>query len=277
MGVQVLDDDDRNMTGLLARLGVDVPIFQAPMAGVSTPSLAAAVSNAGALGGIAVGATDARGALAMIADGRAATSRAFNVNVFAHAPARNDPQREAAWLTALAPTFRTYGAEPPARLRTIYRSFNEDDEMVGALAQAAPAVVSFHFGLPDADRAAMLRAAGVVLIASVTSLAEGRAAQSAGMAAVVAQGYEAGGHRGVFDPEAPDEQLGTLPLTRLLVRHLDIPVIAAGGIMDGAGIPAVLRLGAIAAQLARRSWPVPNRARVRPTVRRCSPAKACAP
>jgi nitronate monooxygenase len=110
-------------------------------------------------------------------------------------------------------------------------------------------VVSFHFGLPDPERAAALRSAGAVLLASATNLAEGRAAEAAGMDAVVAQGYEAGGHRGGFDPAAPDERLGTLALTRLLARKLGVPVIAAGGIMDGAGIAAALRLGAQAAQL----------------------------
>ena len=110
-------------------------------------------------------------------------------------------------------------------------------------------MVSFHFGIPAPERVAALRAAGAVLLASATNLAEARAAETAGMDAVVAQGYEAGGHRGVFDPTAPDERLGTLALTRLLVRRLSVPVIAAGGIMDGAGIAAVLRLGAVAAQL----------------------------
>ena len=112
-----------------------------------------------------------------------------------------------------------------------------------------PRVVSFHFGLPSAERIRALREAGIVLIASVTSVAEGREAASAGVHALVGQGYEAGGHRGVFDPDAPDGCIGTLALTRLLVRELDVPVIAAGGIMDGAGISAALRLGAAAAQL----------------------------
>jgi nitronate monooxygenase len=112
-----------------------------------------------------------------------------------------------------------------------------------------PAVVSFHFGLPARDRVEALRAAGIVLLATATNLDEGKAVASAGIDAVVAQGYEAGGHRGVFDPDAPDEQLGTMALTRLLVKQLDVPVIAAGGIMDGAGIAAALALGAVAAQL----------------------------
>src|SRR6202041_3685162 len=107
----------------------------------------------------------------------------------------------------------------------------------------------FHFGLPSAERIRMLREAGIVLLASATSVAEGRAAANAGVQAVVAQGYEAGGHRGLFDADAEDGCLGTMALTRLLVRELDIPVIATGGIMDGAGIAAALRLGASAAQL----------------------------
>ena len=112
-----------------------------------------------------------------------------------------------------------------------------------------PAVVSFHFGLPDAGVIAALRKTGIVLLATATNLEEGRAIAAAGIDAVVAQGYEAGGHRGAFDPIAPDDRLGTVALTRLLVRKLAISVIAAGGIMDGAGIVAALALGAAAAQL----------------------------
>lgn len=237
------------MTSFLTRLTIELPIFQAPMAGVATPALAAAVSNAGALGALGLGATNADGARDMIALVRASTTGPFHVNVFVHAPAQADGEREAAWLAALAPTFRAYGAEPPAALRTIYRSFAEDDAMLAALVEAAPPVISFHFGLPASERLAALRATGAILLASVTNIEEGRAAEAAGVDAVIAQGWEAGGHRGVFDPAAPDERLGTFALTRLLVRRLGVPVIAAGGIMDGAGIAAVLRLGAVAAQL----------------------------
>jgi nitronate monooxygenase len=237
------------MSDLLRRLGVDRPIIQAPMAGVSTPALAAAVSNAGALGSIAVGATDAAGARAAIAAVRAATDRAFNLNLFCHAPAVRSPEREAAWLARLAPAFAALGAEPPAAIAEIYTSFLEDDAMLAALVEARPPVISFHFGLPNADRIAALRETGAVLVASVTNLVEGRRAVAAGVDAAVAQGWEAGGHRGVFDPDAPDDRLGTLALTRQLVRALDVPIIAAGGIMDGAGIAAALALGAEAAQL----------------------------
>jgi nitronate monooxygenase len=234
---------------LLETLAIDLPIIQAPMAGVSSPALAAAVANAGALGSIGVGATDADGARRMIAAVRERSKRSLNVNVFCHRPAVSDGALEASWLDLLRPHFDRFGAKPPPRLKEIYRSFVEDDAMLAALLADKPRVVSFHFGLPSAERIRMLREAGIVLLASATSVAEGRAAANAGVQVVVAQGYEAGGHRGSFDPDAEDDCLGTLALTRLLVRQLDVPVIAAGGIMDGAGIAAALRLGAGAAQL----------------------------
>ncbi len=234
---------------LLDRLGVSLPIIQAPMAGVSTPELAAAVSNAGGLGSIAVGATDAAGAQKMIEDVRARTSRAFNVNVFVHPKPTPDAACEAAWLQALRPLFEEFQTTPPTTLATIYESFLDDHAMAETLIAAAVPVVSFHFGLPPAERIGRLKAAGCVLLATATNLAEAEAARAAGMDAVVAQGWEAGGHRGMFDPDALDNQLGTMPLTRMLVVRSGLPVIAAGGIMDGAGVRAALDLGAIAAQL----------------------------
>lgn len=231
------------------RFDLALPLIQAPMAGVSTPRMAAAVCEAGGLGSIAVGATDAAGARAMIEDVRGRTARAFNVNLFAHGTARADPVREAAWLEWLAPRFAEFGAEPPAQLRTIYKSFADDPDMLALLIELAPPVVSFHFGLPPAEALAALRARGIYLMATATSLAEARAIEAAGIDAVVAQGIEAGGHRGVFDPNAPDDTLGSFALTRLLVREAGLPVIAAGGIMDGAGIAAARNLGAVAAQL----------------------------
>lgn len=234
---------------LLDRIGIDLPIVQAPMAGVSSPAMAAAVSEAGALGSIAVGATDADGARAMIADVKARTVRPFNVNLFCHRPAVADAAKEAAWIERLRPVFADYDAEPPAALREIYRSFVEDEEMLALLVREKPRVVSFHFGLPPSSAIAALRDAGILLFASATSLAEARVAADAGVDAIVAQGWEAGGHRGMFDADAPDEQLGTTALTRRLVDSIDLPVIAAGGIMDGRGIAAALDLGAAAAQL----------------------------
>lgn len=233
----------------LDRLGLSVPLIQAPMAGVSTPALAAAVSNAGALGSIGVGATDAAGARAMIEEIRDRTDRAFNVNLFVHPKAKADSAREAEWLAWLAPLFAAFDAEPPKALQAIYKSFAEDPDMLAMLLELAPPVVSFHFGLPSPDIIAALREKGVTMLATATSLTEARTIEAAGIDAIVAQGIEAGGHRGMFDPDASDDAFGTVALTRLLVRDADIPVVAAGGIMDGAGIAAVLDLGAVAAQL----------------------------
>lgn len=237
---------------MLDRLGMTLPIVQAPMAGVSTPLLAAAVSNAGGLGSIGIGATDAAGARRMIEETRACMDRldgTFNVNLFVHDSAKADPDRERAWLEWLAPVFAEFGAEPPSALRTIYKSFADDADMLAMLLELQPPVISFHFGLPSADALSALRARGIYLMATATSLEEARAVEAAGIDAVVAQGIEAGGHRGMFDPTAHDDAFGMVVLTRLLVRKTAMPVIAAGGIMDGAGIAAALDLGAMAAQL----------------------------
>lgn len=234
---------------LIERLGLQLPLIQAPMAGTSTPRLAAAVSEAGGLGSIAAGATDAAGARAMIAETRALTGRPFNVNFFVHSTPAADPVREADWIDCLRPLFAEFGAEPPQALQSPYTSFLDDAAMLTMLLEVAPPVVSFHFGLPGRDAIVALRERGIVLLATATNLDEARAVEAAGIDAVVAQGIEAGGHRGMFHPSAPDPQLGTMVLTRLMVRETRLPVIAAGGIMDGAGIAAALNLGAIAAQL----------------------------
>lgn len=232
----------------LARLGIN-PIIQAPMAGVATPELAAAVCNAGGLGSLGIGASSVAQARQMIEQTRALTDRPFNVNVFCHAPAQRDAQREQTWLEHLRPLFAAFGAEPPATLAQIYHSFAEDEEQFALLLDTRPAVASFHFGLPSASQLQALRQAGIYTLASATNLHEAQQIQQLGFDAVVAQGIEAGGHRGLFDPAASDERLSTSVLVRLLVERLDLPVIAAGGIMDGQGIRAALALGASAAQL----------------------------
>lgn len=229
--------------------GLPLPIIQAPMAGVATPALAAAVSDAGGLGSLGIGASPLAEARRMIEETRRLTARPFNVNVFCHAPARRDAAREAAWLAHLAPLFAEAGAALPGRLDEIYPSFLGDDAAFAMLLELRPAVVSFHFGLPPAERIAALRAAGIATMASATSPGEAARIEAAGVDAIVAQGIEAGGHRGVFDPEGPDERLPMAVLVRLLVARTRLPVVAAGGIMDGQGIRAALALGAAASQL----------------------------
>ena len=234
---------------LLRLLGIEVPIIQAPMAGVSTPALAAAVSNAGGLGSLGVGAMNAAGARQVIRETRALTDKPFNINVFCHRPATANQAVERQWLNWLAPRFEQFGAVPPASLSEIYTSFVADPAMLEVFLEEKPAVVSFHFGLPSSETIDALKKAGIRLLASATNLKEAAEVAASDVDAIVAQGIEAGGHRGVFDPEAPDDRLGTFALTRLLAKEFPLPVIAAGGIMDGAGIAAVLALGAQAAQL----------------------------
>jgi nitronate monooxygenase len=237
------------MGALLARIGIDLPIFQAPMAGTSTPAMAAAVSNAGALGAIGIAAESVEGAGKMIRATQALTNRPFNVNVFCHRPATANAAVEAAWIARLKPEFAALGAEPPAALREVYQTFRGHAAMTRLLLETRPAIVSFHFGLPETDQIKALKQAGILLFGSATSLAEAQRLADAGVDAIVAQGYEAGGHRGAFDENAPDDRLGTFALTHLLAKRVDLPVIAAGGIMDGAGIAAALKLGAEAAQM----------------------------
>jgi len=233
----------------LDSLGITIPIVQAPMAGISTPAMAATVSNAGGLGSIAIGATDAAGARTLIEETRALTDRPFNVNLFVHDEPETDIVREQIWLSAMRPLFQNFGMSAPPSLRKIYKSFAVDDDMLSMLLEAVPDVISFHFGIPSADRIKSLQSVGCLLMATATNIAEAQAIENAGIAMIVAQGWEAGGHRGMFDPTSRDDRLGTLQLTRLLVARSNLPIIAAGGIMNGAGIHAVLSLGACAAQL----------------------------
>lgn len=223
------------------------PLIQAPMAGVSTPALAAAVCEAGGLGFVALGALDATGARAAIEQTRALTGRPFGVNLFCHAPARRDHLREGRWLARLAPEFARHGATPPEALHEIYQSFRVNEAMLALLLDARPAFVSFHFGLPNPQQMAALRDTGARLLATATSEAEGQTILDAGLDGIVAQGWQAGGHRGIFDPEAPDERLETLPLLARL-RPLGLPLIAAGGIMTREDARAATRAGAVAVQ-----------------------------
>lgn len=235
-------------SSLLKRLAIRHPIVQAPMAGVSTPQLAAAVTNSGGLGSLGIGASTAAQAREMIEQTQALTTGPFNANVFCHQPARRDARAEAAWLQYLAPLFAEAGIEPPSSLSEIYTSFIEDDETLEMLLELKPAVVSFHFGMPSANCIAALQAAGIYTMATATCPAEAAEIEAAGIDAIVAQGIEAGGHRGMFNPDAADECLRTMALVQLLARQTALPIIAAGGIMDGCAMNAALESGAAAVQ-----------------------------
>ncbi len=236
-------------SGFLPRLDVRLPIVQAPMAGISTPALAAEVSNSGGLGSLGIAAMTPHQARAAIEETSRLTSNPFNVNVFCHAPAKPDPVREEAWLRYLSPLFQEFGQKPPDQLQLLYKSFQEDDEMLQLLLDLKPAVVSFHFGLPSAEKIHALHEAGILLLATATNPDEAGQIAAAKLDGIVAQGFEAGGHRGTFRPDLRDECLGAFTLTRLILKNFSLPVITAGGIMDGAGIAAALSMGAEAAQL----------------------------
>ncbi|NVO25166.1 NAD(P)H-dependent flavin oxidoreductase [Donghicola mangrovi] len=228
---------------------IDLPIFQAPMAGVSTPALAAAVSKAGGLGALGLGAATDAGARQMVQELQALTDRPINLNFFCHEAAQRDSAKESAWIDRTRPLFAEYGAEPPTPLEEIYPSFRADDRQLAIVLDTRPAVASFHFGLPKPDQISAMKQAGITLTATATSLAEAHQIAAAGFDAIIAQGWQAGGHRGIFDPFGPDERLPTWDLLKQLVGATSLPVIAAGGIMTGADVRHALSLGAVAAQL----------------------------
>ncbi|WBU60074.1 NAD(P)H-dependent flavin oxidoreductase [Paracoccus albus] len=232
---------------LLDRIGMRVAVIQAPMAGVTTPELAAAVSNAGGLGSLGVAAMNAERAREEVRRTRALTPASFNVNVFCHRAPERDPAKEAAWLDSLAPDFERFGATAPDALSDGYRRFQDDPDMLQMLLDEKPGVVSFHFGLPEADQLAALRDSGAVLLGSATNLADALKVKAAGLDGVVAQGWQAGGHRGVTDENGPDERLPTMALLAAL-KDIGLPVIAAGAIMTRDDVRAALDAGAIAAQ-----------------------------
>lgn len=234
---------------LCRALQIAFPLIQAPMAGVSTPELAAAVSNAGALGSISLGASTPAQAGAMLSRLRQLTAAPVNVNLFCHTPPQRDTERERAWLERFEPLFARYGAPPPPSLTEIYPTFDAASPLLELILHAAPAAVSFHFGLPEQTVIDQLKKQGIVTLASATSVEEARQVAAAGIDFVVAQGFEAGGHRGIFDPEQADAQMSARALVQAILSQCDLPVIAAGGIMDGSDIAYMMKLGAAGVQL----------------------------
>lgn len=238
-----------NSNTFLQRLGLRYPIIQAPMAVVSTPALAAAVSEAGGLGSLALGASSVEQARQLIAQTQALTDNAFNVNVFCHLTPKRNQANEQAWVDYLSPQFSQFNTQPPEQLGEIYLSFLDNSEMLALFLEMKPPVVSFHFNVPSVEVINQLKAQGIYTMAAATNLQEAQAIEKAGIDAIVAQGIEAGGHRGMFDVQADDDELTTQALVKLLVQHTHLPIIATGGIMNGQDIKAALDNGAVAAQL----------------------------
>jgi nitronate monooxygenase len=229
-------------------LRIELPIIQAPMAGVQGSALASAVSNAGGLGSLPcalLGTDDIRREIAAI---RAQTPRSFNVNFFCHRAPIPDATRERAWMAALAPYYRQLGIEPPTGDAGPPRlSFDAATTALVEVLQLP--VVSFHFGLPAPDLVARVKRSGATILSSATTVEEARWLEAHGVDAVIAQGVEAGGHRGMFLTDDLTTQTGTLALVPQIVRAVRVPVIAAGGIADAAGVAAALALGASAVQV----------------------------
>lgn len=234
------------LTPLCSQLGIACPIFQAPMASVSTAEFVAAASNAGALGGFGALALTPQGIIEQSAKIRALTDKPFNLNLFVLEPTNIDQAQITRVLELLKPVHAELGMAPPKAPG----AFGQDlGQQVDAVIAAAPRVASFHIGLLDAESVARVKRAGIFVIGTATSVAEAKAWQANGADAVCAQGAEAGGHRGTFIGSVHGSLIGTMALVPQVVDAVTIPVIAAGGIMDGRGIAAALALGAQAAQL----------------------------
>ena len=225
---------------------LQMPIIQAPMLGATTETIAIAVSQAGGLGSYAGAGSNPQQLSAGIARIRAATDRPFAVNLFAQAPADPDADEVREAMARLVPWRERYGLPAQAIPNQWAEPFAPQ---MAALIEAAPPAASFTFGLPSAEQVARLKARGTFVIGTATNVAEARAWGQLGADAICAQGLEAGGHRGTFMGDAVEGGIGTLSLVRTIRAALDLPVIAAGGITDGAGIAAALALGAEAVQI----------------------------
>ena len=229
-------------------LGIELPIIQAPMAGVQDHRLAVAVSNAGGLGSLPAAMLSLEALRSELTALQAQTGKPYNVNFFCHTPPTPDATREAAWRAALAPYYAELDLDP-AQIPAGPGRAPFSAEAAALLAEFRPPVVSFHFGLPSARAVQELKKIGAKLIGNATNVAEAKVLEAAGMDAIVAQGAEAGGHRGAFIGAAHENDMGTMALTPLVVDAVSVPVIAAGGIFDGRGVAAAMMLGASGAQI----------------------------
>ncbi|RLQ88390.1 NAD(P)H-dependent flavin oxidoreductase [Notoacmeibacter ruber] len=227
----------------------DYPIIQAPMAGVTTPKLAAAVCEAGAIGALGLGAMNADTARKHVEELHSMTAKPFILNVFCHADKASDDETERNWITTLSNEFERFGKKPPEELTTPYTPYQDDPAMQRLMLELQPAALTFHFGLPGDDHIEDLKKAGIRLGATATNAEEVRLIEKKRLDFVIAQGWGAGGHRGVFDASAVDEKMPTDAVLSVCLEETDLPVIAAGGIMTGSDIATFLGMGASACQL----------------------------
>ncbi len=234
-------------TDLLELLGITHPIIQAPMGGVSGPALVAAVSNAGALGSLGCGPLPIHGARHQVQEIQRASNRPFNLNFFAHPAPRIDAQAAGRVRARLAFYYGLLGLgsvpEPSDPLPRF------DEERLELILEVRPRVISFHFGLPPATAMAQIKRAGCIVLSSATTVAEAKALEAQGADAIIAQGVEAGGHRGTFTSGDGVGLVGTMALVPQVVDAVRVPVIAAGGIADGRAIAAAFALGASGVQI----------------------------
>ena len=240
------------MTMTLQQLfGIELPIIQAPMAGAQGSAMAVAVCNAGGLGSLPGAMLSAEALGKELATIRGQTSRQFNVNFFCHTPPESNAaseQREAAWRTLLGPYYSEFGIDAAAiPARPGRAPFTA--ELADVLAPFKPAVVSFHFGLPSAELLARVRGWGSKIMSSATTVDEALWLEAHGVDAIIAQGVEAGGHRGIFLSDDLSTQMGTMALLPQVVRAVKVPVISAGGIADAHGVAAAMALGAAGVQI----------------------------
>lgn len=228
--------------------GIDLPIIQAPMAGSSDPELAIAVSESGGLGSLPCAMLTPDQVAASLRTIRERTTRPINLNFFCHRLPMSDPDRERRWREHLALYYAELEIDSSATANLPNR-MPFDETMCDTVVALRPDVVSFHFGLPSRSLLERVRSTGARIISSATTVEEARWLEEEGCDAVIAQGFEAGGHRGMFLATDPASQVGTFALVPQIVDAVKIPVIAAGGIADGRGIVAAFALGASAAQI----------------------------
>jgi nitronate monooxygenase len=233
---------------LIELFDIEIPIVQAPMAGAVDWELVAAAAEAGALGSLPCAMLNAQQIREQMGKIRSRTKKPINLNFFCHTPPTLSNARETRWRERLAPYYREFGIDPAAPVPFSNRAAF-DAAMCDVVEEAKPDVVSFHFGLPEPALMNRVKAAGFLVMSSATTAAEARWLEARGVDAIIAQGNEAGGHRGIFLSEDISTQPGTFALIPQIVDAVKVPVIATGGIADARGIAAAFALGAAGVQI----------------------------